>query len=318
MKQVHVAVAVLFDDFSSVVIARRPEHVHQGGLLEFPGGKVEPGETVPQALARELQEELGVDVSASAKRPLIRIDHQYTDKHVCLDVWIVEGFKGELHGREGQMIYHYSVADLNPEEFPAANVPIIDALKLPVKCLVTGLYQNAQDLNQKLHNAADLGIEMIVLRAPEQSIEAYRSWVELVVAQWRKTFSLILVHGRAGLVLLESTDLPLDGCHLTSDLLASLDSRPLAPHLWLGASCHNLRELELAEGLGCQYGFISPVKETSTHSGMAGIGWEVFAALAEKATFPVFALGGLEASDIRQAQMAGGQGVAAITAWWRN
>jgi 8-oxo-dGTP diphosphatase len=100
VKRVHVAAAVIRDGSGQILIARRADSQHQGGLWEFPGGKVEADESVETALARELHEELGIVVGAA--RPLIKIRHDYPDKQVLLDVWEVSAFTGEPHGAEGQ------------------------------------------------------------------------------------------------------------------------------------------------------------------------------------------------------------------------
>lgn len=125
-KQVHVAVGVIVDDQQRVLIALRPDHVHQGGLWEFPGGKVEAGETVESALARELFEELGVKVLHC--RSLLVIQHDYVDKSVRLDVWWVDQFTGLPEGREGQPIAWVTAAALHDYSFPEANRPIITAI----------------------------------------------------------------------------------------------------------------------------------------------------------------------------------------------
>jgi 8-oxo-dGTP diphosphatase len=123
---VHVAVGILFNARGEVLISRRPEHAHQGGLWEFPGGKVENGEAVLTALARELREELGVSVIAA--QPLIKVSHAYPDKRVLLDVWRVEGYRGEPRGLEGQPLEWLAPRALAERPFPAADAPIIDAL----------------------------------------------------------------------------------------------------------------------------------------------------------------------------------------------
>lgn len=124
---VHVAVGVIIDAQGRILISRRANHVHQGGLWEFPGGKVESGETVEQALHRELNEELAI--MTLAVRPLLIIDHDYGDKKVCLDVWWVDQFKGHALGREGQLIEWVAVSRLNQYQFPAANQVIIQAIQ---------------------------------------------------------------------------------------------------------------------------------------------------------------------------------------------
>lgn len=126
-KRVHVAVGVISDGADRILISRRAEHLHQGGLWEFPGGKVEQGETVEQALQRELSEELAITILK--QEPLLTIEHDYTDKAVLLDVWWVNAFAGEPHGREGQPLRWVSIASLHEFEFPAANKPIIVAIQ---------------------------------------------------------------------------------------------------------------------------------------------------------------------------------------------
>jgi 8-oxo-dGTP diphosphatase len=127
MKRVHVAVGVVVDGDRRILVARRPDHVHQGGLWEFPGGKVETGETVEVALVRELAEELAIEVVRC--QPLIAVQHDYADKAVLLDVWWVDDFRGEAHGREGQPWQWIAAADLHTLSFPAANQPIIAAIE---------------------------------------------------------------------------------------------------------------------------------------------------------------------------------------------
>ena len=126
MNVVHVAVAVIHDTHGQVLIARRPESVHQGGLWEFPGGKVEPGETVMEALKREIEEELAIQVASA--EPLIEVRHDYADKCVLLDVWCVSKFTGVPIGNEGQPLCWVKIEQLTDYAFPEANQPIIEAL----------------------------------------------------------------------------------------------------------------------------------------------------------------------------------------------
>jgi 8-oxo-dGTP diphosphatase len=127
MVPVHVAAAVIVGVDGNILIARRPDHVHKGGLWEFPGGKVEDGESVQVALARELEEELAINVLGA--EPLLNVHHTYPEKAVLLDVWRVTEFSGEPRGNEGQLITWVAVDQLEDYLFPEANQPIIDALK---------------------------------------------------------------------------------------------------------------------------------------------------------------------------------------------
>ncbi len=126
-KQIHVAAGVILNAQREVLIALRPRHKHQGGLWEFPGGKVEPGETVQQALARELLEEINLTVLESSQ--LLVVDHDYGDKHVKLEAWLVTQHSGNPLGREGQDITWVQIDNLQNYAFPDANTPIVKALQ---------------------------------------------------------------------------------------------------------------------------------------------------------------------------------------------
>ena len=127
MSLVHVAVGVVLDDDRRVLITRRATDSHQGGLWEFPGGKVEPGESLERALARELLEELGIAPGRTS--PLLEVNHDYGDKRVLLDVHVVWEFTGSARGLENQPLAWVPYEALSQYRFPAANVPIIDAIR---------------------------------------------------------------------------------------------------------------------------------------------------------------------------------------------
>ncbi|MEZ5555874.1 8-oxo-dGTP diphosphatase MutT [Haliea sp.] len=127
MAAVHVAVGVVLDEQRRVLISRRASAAHQGGLWEFPGGKVEPGESVERALARELREELGIGFATS--QPLLLVPFNYGDKAVLLDVHLVTELEGNARGLEGQPLRWVTAEELGRYEFPAANVPIVSAVR---------------------------------------------------------------------------------------------------------------------------------------------------------------------------------------------
>lgn len=125
---IHVVAAVIYNSRQQILLAQRPLHKHQGGKWEFPGGKVEPNETAPIALKRELFEELGIEAELDRMQPLLEIKHAYTDKNIWLDVWAVHQFRHEPIGREGQVIAWFELAELGNLDFPAANEPILQRL----------------------------------------------------------------------------------------------------------------------------------------------------------------------------------------------
>ena len=126
-KVIHVAVATIVNADNEVLLALRQAHQHLGNLWEFPGGKVETGETVYAALKREIWEELAITVIAA--KPLLTVSHDYDDRSVLLDVWHVDKFNGTPHGQEGQRLQWCAISNLDVIEFPSANVPIISALQ---------------------------------------------------------------------------------------------------------------------------------------------------------------------------------------------
>jgi 8-oxo-dGTP diphosphatase len=121
-----VVAAALYDARGRVLIAQRPQGKHQAGRWEFPGGKVAPGESEAAALARELREELGIEVTAS--RPFMRLEHSYADRSVELSLWIVERFAGAPRSLDGQMLRWVAPADLGQADLLEADRPFVEAL----------------------------------------------------------------------------------------------------------------------------------------------------------------------------------------------
>ncbi|MGY5797678.1 8-oxo-dGTP diphosphatase MutT [Rheinheimera faecalis] len=125
LKVVHVAVGVILKE-QQVLLALRPDKLHQGGRWEFPGGKVEAGETTSEALARELKEEVDLDIAGS--NPWFELQYAYPEKTVLLDIHLVQDFAGEAKGLEGQPVRWVPLSELNQYQFPDANQPILDKL----------------------------------------------------------------------------------------------------------------------------------------------------------------------------------------------
>jgi 8-oxo-dGTP diphosphatase len=311
MSRVHVAVGVLTDAHDKILIAKRPHTAHQGGLWEFPGGKVEPGESLEQALARELHEELGVACGGFA--PLIQIAHDYGDKHVLLDVCRVSQVSGTPTGKEGQPLRWVSAAELSQYAFPAANYPIINALQLPNCMAITGGFNTAEACFKRVEVALAQGVGLIQLRAPALSERELSKLVPELLARCRARQARLVVNTSAQSAWAYAAD----GVHLSSARLWALTQRPsaLAASL-LGASCHTAEDIQQANALGLDYIVLSPVATTASHSQAEPLGWPAFAQLTAQARMPVYALGGMGPADIATAQQAGGQGVAGISAWW--
>ncbi|PMH39777.1 7,8-dihydro-8-oxoguanine-triphosphatase [Vibrio sp. 10N.286.49.B3] len=124
MKPLHIVAAIIFNaDKSQVFITKRPDHAHKGGLWEFPGGKVESGETAQHALVRELNEEVGIDTTGCQHFQFL--EFTYDDKALEFDFFTVSEFDHQPYGREGQQGQWVKVADLVNFDFPEANLPIV-------------------------------------------------------------------------------------------------------------------------------------------------------------------------------------------------
>ncbi|WIO74865.1 8-oxo-dGTP diphosphatase MutT [Porticoccaceae bacterium LTM1] len=126
MKRIHVVAGIIYGQDGRLLIAKRPDHLHKGGLWEFPGGKVDEGESAREALVRELREELAIDVVHC--RPFTEIHHDYPDKQVFLDFWKVTTFNGQPHGNEGQPTKWVTLNQLCGYDFPEANEPVVTKL----------------------------------------------------------------------------------------------------------------------------------------------------------------------------------------------
>ncbi|MGQ9426006.1 Nudix family hydrolase [Gilvimarinus sp. F26214L] len=311
----HVAVGVVRDEDGRVLLAKRRDDVHQGGLWEFPGGKVEPGESIETALARELHEELLIGIESS--EPLIQIRHHYPDKSVLLDVRQVTRFSGAPRGNEGQPLAWVDVGELGPHgdyPLPAANRTIVKALNLPDAMLISGALGDRDEFLMRLEQALEKGIRLVLLRpaegmnrlAPEERAKLVEGALQMCTAYGAR----VILHQAIG------DEQEAQGLHLTAQGLMACDGRPTAPGQLCGASCHTEEELLRAEQLDLDYALLSPVAQTATHPNQPPLGWERFAALVEAVNIPIYALGGLGMDNLSRAKEAGAQGVAAIRAFW--
>ena len=336
--RIHVVAGVLFDASGRVLIAQRPGGTHLAGRWEFPGGKIAPGESREAGLARELAEELGVRVLAA--RPLIRVEHRYPERDVVLDVWSVESYSGEPYGREGQPIAWRDIRSLDSAEFPPADVPVLAALRLPRRYLVTPEPdRNWSAFLERLSARVEQGFDMVQFRAKSLREPALLDLGARAAEICRRGGATLLVNADPEV----ARRCGADGVHLSSDRLARMlcersvvvatsggacesigeDGRTggsvaarNSSRFLVGASCHDAGDFERARAANCDFAVLGPVMETTTHPGAPVLQWSGFERLARGAGMPVYAIGGLGDDDIAAASSSGGQGVAAIRAFW--
>lgn len=303
----HVVAGVLVDGAGRILIAQRPPGKHLAGLWEFPGGKLEQGESPEAALARELDEELGIAIESLSFEPLIRVPWSYGDKGMCLEAIVVRAWSGEPAALDAAAIDWRLPADIDPVLLAPADRPILAALKLPEHYPITPPDVSVDEACTLIRVALARGERLLQWRVPTAPATANREAI----------LSLLPDVERFGASLLLNRDIETAralglGVHLSSEQLRGLRERPLPWTQWVGASCHDADELALASKLGCDFATLSPVMPTGSHPDAEPLGWPRFARLAEAASLPVFALGGVGPADLADARLHAAQGIAGI------
>lgn len=302
---ISVAVGVIQNSKQEVLLAQRKSNTHQAGKWEFAGGKVDPGETSRHALTRELHEELGIDVIRAL--PLIRIHHKYPEYEVILDVWRIIEYTGEVHGKENQAIQWVPVERLSEFDFPAANHPIVTAIRLPQFYPITPPDLNIDTLAPYLTSVLSKGYSLIRFRAHGWNEVDYLNAIPQAVALCERHGAQLIIDGKPEWV----EQFNVAGLHLTGAQLAHYENRPVPKNKWLGVSCHNENEFERAKKIDADFAVLAPVMPTPSHGDVRVLGWPAFARLVQDVNFPVYAMGGMKLDS--PALWFGAQGVAGLS-----
>ncbi len=312
-----VAVAVIINDAREVLVALRDQQAHQGGLWEFPGGKIETGESIMQALAREVHEELDIDIVHSRLFKSIR--YAYPDKQVMLHFCMVDAFHGAPASAEGQSLKWLATDSLKPSLFPAANRSIIRALQLPQVYLITGAYNSYTDFLSRLHSSLQRGVRLVQMRCPELDATAFSALAQQAAQLCAQFNARLLLNTTPAIYhqICEQGCEPI-GLHLNARLLNEIQQRPLATDEFLSVSCHNLQDIAQARKLAADCLLYSPIKATRSHPEAEPLGWQAFADAVAASDICSYALGGMQIEDIEQARAHGGQGIAAISCLWNT
>lgn len=308
---IHVVAAALIDQDGHVLLTQRHADSHQGGLWEFPGGKLEAGETPEVGLRRELREELGIEVGEV--RPLIRIRHRYPDRNILLDVYRVSAWAGVPEGLEGQPTEWAPIDRLSDYPMPEADGPVVSALRLPSRYLITppNVSDQALFLTQ-LGQALTAGIGLVQLRVFGLPDAAASKLGEAAVERCHASGARLLVNGSRAF----AEDIGADGLHLDSRRLQAARGRPLGATHLVAASCHTPSDLDKAAQIGADFALLSPVLPTRSHPDADPLGWSRFADWVDNARLPVFALGGMQPDLEETAWSHGAQGIAGIRGLW--
>lgn len=308
-KVVEVSAAVLQRTDGSFLLAQRPPDKIWAGYWEFPGGKVEPGETPRHALVRELREELGIAVETAY--PWITRVFTYPHATVRLNFFRVTSWSGELHPHEGQQFVWQHPPEVLVDPILPANAPILRALELPPLYAISNAAElGVEEFLRRLETALNNGLRLVQLREKHLSRDELRGLARRVVALAHAHGAKVLLNGDVEL----AQEVGADGVQLTGTQLAQAGGRPEVG--WCAASCHGAEELRRAEALGCDFALLSPVLPTKSHPGAPHLGWESFAAIAAGSTIPVYALGGLTHGDMQAAWQHGAHGIALLRQAW--
>ena len=319
-KIIEVSAAVLQRPDGSFLLAQRPADKIWAGYWEFPGGKIEPGETPYHALVRELREELGIGVETAY--PWITRIFTYPHAMVRLNFFRVTEWSGELHPHEGQeFAWQPSLSptlsrkrereQIGVSPILPANAPILRALELPDLYAISNVRElGVEEFLRRLEAALDNGLRLVQLREKHLSRDELRELARRVTALAHEHGARVLLNGDVAL----AQEVGADGVQLTAAQLAGLHERPTVD--WCAASCHNEEELRRAEALGCDFALLSPVLPTLSHPGAPHLGWDNFAASAAGSSIPVYALGGLTRDDMQTAWRHGAHGISLLRQAW--
>lgn len=304
-----VVAAVLTQPDGRVLLAQRPPGKVYAGYWEFPGGKVEPGESLEAALARELHEELGIVVSRAC-RWITRV-FEYPHATVRLNFFRVFGWAGEPHPHEGQ-VFSWQLPDaVEVTPLLPANFPILKALSLPPLLGISHAESLGVDtFLARLDVALANGLRLIQLRDKTLPEDAWLQLAGETVRRARRHGARVLVNGSVDLARAAGAD----GVHLDAAAATQWSARPDCD--WVGVSCHNNVELAHAAAIEADFALLSPVLPTLTHPGAPTLGWIRFSELAASSPIPVYGLGGLERDDVALAQSHGAHGVALLRGAW--
>ncbi|OFZ86211.1 MAG: DNA mismatch repair protein MutT [Betaproteobacteria bacterium RBG_16_66_20] len=308
-KVVEVAAAVIERPDGSFLLAQRPSGKVYAGWWEFPGGKVEAGEPAERALARELHEELGIDVRTAY--PWITRLHAYEHATVRLNFFRVMEWSGEPHPRENQAFVWQRLDAPMAEPMLPANAPVLASLALPREYAVTDAENfGVRDMLLRVRLGLEQGLKLIQVR--DKNL-ADREAFARAVLQLSKPFNAkVLINSGPGAK--DGMHAMGDGIHFTARHLMALTERPA--HGLAAASCHTRQELERAMQLELDFAVLGPVRRTASHNGAATLGWDGFAAIARGASIPVYAIGGMRREEIEAAWRAGAHGLAMISGAW--
>ncbi|WP_376689812.1 Nudix family hydrolase [Wenzhouxiangella sp. EGI_FJ10409] len=307
VRLIEVVAGVIRDDRGRILLAQRPAGKHLAGTWEFPGGKREGDESDARTLARELAEELDIEVVSS--RPWLSLTHHYPELAVRLKLYEVDEWRGQPSGLEGQSLDWVSVAQMNAMPMPAADRPIVRAFGIDDRYAISPEPRDSGDIEGILawaREGLDRGLRLFQLRAGSVDAASLASMARAFGEAVAAAGGRWLLNGPPALAI----EAAADGVHLDAPGLRSLDARPLGDEKLVMACCRNESDLARAGALGLDFVTLSPVLGTEGVEHAEPLGWAGFERLSRRSPLPVYARGGVGPGDLSGARERGGFGVA--------
>ena len=307
---VNVSVAVLINADHQVLLGQRPPPKSWNGWWEFPGGKIEKGETSVDALYREIYEEIGVKITQFKK--WVTRKYSYDGNDITLHFFRVYKWEGKVTSKENQKLVWTYLKNPSVSPILPANLFIQKSFDLPKYYAITNLSETSRQVffNQ-LQNKISNGLKMIQVREKNISIDDFKIFSKEVIRICKPKNVKVIINSDVNLAY----EIKADGVHLTSKDLISITKLP--KNLIVSASCHTQEEINIAEKLNIHFVVLSAVNKTKSHPNTKPIGWNKFQTIANKTNIPIYALGGLSTEDYEVALENGAVGIASQRSIWK-
>ena len=304
-----VAVAVITKPDGAFLMAQRPAGKPYAGYWEFPGGKVEPGETVYAALVREIQEELGITVTRAY--PWVTQIFTYPHATVKLHFYRVTAWQGEPQPHEGQIFSWEHAEAVTVTPVLPANGPILRGLSLPSVMGVTNLAELGEAMFfARLETALQQGLRLLQVREKHLTEAALVAFAQRVTKRAHIYGARVLLNAAPALAQAAAVD----GLHLTAQSLTQTERRPTVA--WCGASCHTRQELAHAAQLQLDYALLGTVLPSASHPQAPTLGWDRVRECTHDYPLPIYVIGGMQPQHLETAWECGAHGIAMLRAAW--
>lgn len=304
-----VAVAVITKPDGAFLMAQRPAGKPYAGYWEFPGGKVEPGETVYAALVREIQEELGITVTGAY--PWVTQIFTYPHATVKLHFYRVTAWQGEPQPHEGQIFSWEHAEAVKVTPVLPANGPILRGLSLPAVMGVTNLAELGEAaFFARLETALQQGLRLLQVREKHLTEAALVAFAQQITKRAHVYGARVLLNAAPALAQAAGVD----GLHLTAQSLMQTERRPTVA--WCGASCHTRQELAHAAQLQLDYVLLGTVLPSASHPQAPTLGWDRVRECTHDYPLPIYVIGGMQPQHLATAWGCGAHGIAMLRAAW--